>query len=58
MPSESDPDPFNVVLFVGRIKVLVEPAFAIGGALAAKTVTETSSLAVALLLSVTVNLKT
>ena len=59
VPSASVPVPFNVVLFTGNVNVILLPALAVGGMLAAAfTVTVTSSVAVAPLLSVTVNLNT
>ncbi|MEI9942591.1 MAG: hypothetical protein WDN26_00050 [Chitinophagaceae bacterium] len=58
VPSASIPLPVNVVVDVGSVIVLAAPAFATGAWLAATTVTVTSLVAVAPLLSVTVKRKT
>jgi len=58
-PSGSLEDPpFSVVLFVGKVMLISEPALATGARLAASTVTVTSSTPVAPLSSVTCKRKT
>ncbi len=60
VPSESVPEPFNTVVFAGRVTVLFPPALAMGATFNEATITfiVTCANPVAPLLSVAVSLKT